>query len=152
VVSTLHDFFNDHLPEGVSLLSDISKLLGIFEAITKAQSFRLFLATVKTNMCRKFHTDVNSIRLLCTYTGQGTLWLPDEALDQMALRSVRKNQDIDPDQKYIQQVRTGDVVLLKGALYPDGHPIMHRSPSIEESGEHRLLLRIDTNEFLNNFL
>ena len=152
VLSSLHDFFNKHLPDAAPLLSDITRALDLFEQITKATSFRLLLATVKTNMCRKFHTDVNSIRMLCTYTGQGTLWLPDEALDQVALNSIRKNQDIDPDQKYIQQVGTGDFVLLKGALYPAGNPIMHRSPSIEESGEQRLLLRIDTNEFLNNFL
>lgn len=47
----------------------------------------------------------------------------------------------------IQQAGTGDIVILKGALYPDGHAIMHRSPTIEEMGAARLLLRIDTNAF-----
>ena len=46
-------------------------------------------------------------------------------------------------------VNAGDVVLLKGALYPGANPILHRSPSIEELGKVRLLLRIDTNSFLN---
>ncbi|MEM6722870.1 MAG: DUF1826 domain-containing protein [Bacteroidota bacterium] len=152
VLSSLQEYFDAHLPDYPALFKDISNALGLFEQTTKASSFRLLLATVKTNMCRKFHTDVNTIRMLCTYIGQGTLWLPDEALDQVALRSIRKNHDIDPDKKHIQQVQTGDLVLLKGALYPDGNPIMHRSPSIEEYGEQRLLLRIDSNEFLNHFL
>ena len=49
------------------------------------------------------------------------------------------------------QVPENGVVLLKGALYPKAgtRAIVHRSPTIEESGEKRLLLRIDTNDNLN---
>ena len=100
-------------------------------------------------MCRKFHTDINDLRLLCTYIGPGTLWLPDEAVDLKALQKGGDEQALVVDEQQIQQVSTGDVVILKGALYPEANPILHRSPSIEESGEKRLLLRIDTNEFLN---
>ncbi|MGK0427956.1 MAG: hypothetical protein ACJAUR_002072 [Ulvibacter sp.] len=41
--------------------------------------------------------------------------------------------------------------MLKGAIYlSEGtKAVVHRSPTIEESVETRLLLRIDTNEFLN---
>ena len=128
-----------------ALYEDIRQLLNLFEKITKASSFRLLLATIKTNMCRKFHTDINNLRLLCTYIGPGTLWVPDDAIDAESLRS-RKDPLI--DEQKIQQVRTGDAVILKGALHPQGNPILHRSPSIEKSGEERILLRIDTNETL----
>lgn len=149
VLSLLKTYFSSNLSDCTFLFEDISKLLRLFVRTTQASSFRLLLTTVSTNMCRKFHTDVNDLRLLCTYMGPGTLWLPDEAIDHKASQARRNKQEIvlDPDQ--IQQVRTGDVVILKGALYPDANPILHRSPSIEKNGEKRLLLRIDTNEFLS---
>jgi hypothetical protein len=54
------------------------------------------------------------------------------------------------NQNEIQQVEAGSALILKGAIYPkEGtRAIVHRSPAIEESGERRLLLRIDTNSFL----
>lgn len=150
ILSELKEYFNDHLSECHSFYDDISGLLGLFEETTQASSFRLLLTTVSTNMCRKFHTDINDLRLLCTYIGPGTLWLPDQAINQKAIQvgRVSNNEELVTDEQHIQQVRTGDVVFLKGALYPDANPILHRSPTIEENGEKRLLLRIDTNEFL----
>lgn len=143
------DYFNSNLSECASFFEDVSELVKLFERATQASSFRLLLTTVSTNMCRKFHTDVNDLRLLCTYIGPGTLWLPDEAIDYKALQTGRNNQEIVVDERRIQQVRTGDVVILKGALYPEANPVLHCSPAIEGKGEKRLLLRIDTNEFLN---
>jgi len=148
ILEILKKYFHNNLADCPSLFEDVTELLRLFEKTTQATSFRLLLATISTNMCRKFHTDINNLRLLCTYVGPGTLWLPDEAIDLMALRKGGDNQDIVKDPQQIQQVLTGDVVLLKGALYPDANPILHRSPSIETNGEKRILLRIDTNEFL----
>lgn len=149
IVSVLKDYFDSALPQCSSLFKDVSELLGMFERTTKSSSFNLLLTTVSTNMCRKFHTDINDLRMLCTYIGPGTHWLPDEAIDHEASRANRNKQEIIMDEQQIQQVGAGDVIILKGGLYPDANPILHRSPTIEESGEKRLLLRIDTNEFLN---
>lgn len=130
---------------------DIKKLLNLYQDVTQTQSLKLLLATVNTNMCRRFHTDINDIRLLCTYSGPGTLWLPDNNIDRNALASNKGNDQIVIDEEEIQHVPTGAVVLLKGALYPkEGtHAIVHRSPTVEESGSRRLLLRIDNNETAN---
>ncbi|MEM0992137.1 MAG: DUF1826 domain-containing protein [Bacteroidota bacterium] len=149
VLLSLENYFDHNLPECPALLADISALLSSFQKITKATSYRLLLATVKTNMCRRFHTDINDLRMLCTYIGQGTLWLPDEAVNQKAV-ARGSNQEIVADKQLIQQASTGDVVILKGALCEGANPILHRSPSIEKHGEQRLLLRIDTNDFLNS--
>lgn len=129
------------------MIQDIKECLYHFNEISNAKSFRLLLATVNTNMCRKFHTDINDLRMLCTYSGPGTLWLTDENINPKASAS----KSIVIDEKKIQQVKTGAVVLLKGALYPQYNTktVVHRSPTIEETGEKRLLLRIDTNESLN---
>lgn len=133
------------------LLKDITQLLHKFAELTKANSFRLLLATINTNMCRKFHTDINDLRLLCTYSGPGTLWLTEDNINHKALDSNLDNDSIVLDESRIQQAKTGSVIILKGAIYPkEGTtPIVHRSPTIEETGQKRLLLRIDTNEFLN---
>ena len=102
-------------------------------------------------MCRKFHTDINDIRLLCTLSGEGTLWLPEFNVNREALDTQKDNEDIVIDPSYIMQAPENSAVLLKGALYPKSgtRAIVHRSPTIEESGEKRLLLRIDTNDNLN---
>ncbi|MFT4761959.1 MAG: hypothetical protein ACI9XO_001048 [Paraglaciecola sp.] len=149
ILSVLKAYFDNNLSECPSVLKDISEVLGLFNRTTQASSFRLLFSKVNTNMCRKFHTDINNLRLLCTYAGPGTLWVPDEAIDDRALRRNGKNHEIVRDEQQIQQVQTGDVAILKGALYPDAQPILHRSPTIEETGETRILLRIDTNEPLN---
>ena len=148
ILSKLNAYFSSHLGACPSLFEDMSDLLSLFEKTSRASSFRLLLTTVSTNMCRRFHTDVNDLRLLCTYMGPGTLWLLDEAINHKAFQAGGDNQEIVTDEALIQQVGTGDVVILKGALYPDANPILHRSPAIEENRDQRLLLRIDTNESL----
>jgi len=152
ILSILNDYFQSHLSNCSLLLEDVSGLLGLFERITQTSSFRLLLKTVNTDMCRKFHTDINVLRLLCTYIGPGTHWLPDEIVNHRVLQARGDDQEIVMDEQQIQQVPMGDVVFLKGALYPDANPILHRSPPIEEKGKKRLLLRIDTNEFLDLFI
>ncbi|MEL6971970.1 MAG: DUF1826 domain-containing protein [Bacteroidota bacterium] len=149
VTGALKSYFAAELPGQQELLEDVLELLSLFGQVADISSFRLLLATVETNMCRRFHTDINSLRMLCTYAGPGTLWLPNEAVNQKAYRGGNGNEDIVLDENLIQQANTGDVVILKGALYPDANPIVHRSPSIENQGEKRLLLRIDSNETEN---
>ncbi len=97
-------------------------------------------------MCRKFHTDINDLRLLCTYAGPGTLWVAED----------ENNRDYDEEhigEVRIHQADTGDILILKGALYPKGKPVVHGSPTIEETDGkrlcERLLLRLDTNSFLD---
>lgn len=145
------DSLSDALDREVhsSLIKDIHELLMLFKDVSRTEKFRLLLATVNTNMCRKFHTDVNYIRMLCTYRGPGTLWLKDENINRDALGSRGYNHLIVKDESKIEQVETGSVVLLKGAKYPNEETkaAVHRSPTIEESSEKRLLLRIDTGDF-----
>lgn len=129
------------------ITQDIKSLIRLFQDVTNVKSVRLLFATVNTNMCRKFHTDINTLRMLCTYSGPGTLWLTDDNINRKALSVHRNEENIALQESEIRQVRTGDVCILKGAMYPgEANAVVHRSPTIEETGEKRLLLRIDTNE------
>jgi len=122
-----------------------------FKELSGANSFRLLFTTVNTNMCSRFHTDMNDLRLLCTYNGPGTVWLSDSNVNRNALETYGDNETIVKDNSQINYAKTGSVVLLKGAIFPlkGTKAIVHRSPTIEESGLSRLLLRIDANDFLN---
>ncbi|MEM9722880.1 MAG: DUF1826 domain-containing protein [Bacteroidota bacterium] len=132
------------------LLQDMQDLLHLFKEVTLAPTFRLLLATINSNMCRRFHTDGNDLRMLCTYSGPGTLWLTEDNVNRSGLNSRGDNDCIVLDESKIQQAETGSVLILKGAIYPQEgtKAVVHRSPTIEESGGKRLLLRIDTNQFL----
>jgi hypothetical protein len=94
---------------------------------------------------------MNDLRLLCTYNGPGTVWLSDSNVNRNALETYGDNETIVKDNSQINYAKTGSVVLLKGAIFPikGTKAIVHRSPTIEESGLSRLLLRIDANDFLN---
>ncbi|MEL6924498.1 MAG: DUF1826 domain-containing protein, partial [Bacteroidota bacterium] len=131
------------------LLHDIMDLLDLFNQVASSTTYRLSVLKVESNMCRRFHTDVNDLRLLCTYKGRGTLWLPDDAVNRKAFLRQKDNRDDAFDESRIQEAGEGDVLLLKGALYPEAKAVVHRSPVIEKYNETRILLRIDTNEFLN---
>lgn len=134
-----------------AITADIETLLGHFNSIVDGNNFRLLLATIHSNMCRKFHSDINDLRLLCTYSGPGTLWLTEDNVNQQALSHRENNEKIVIDENKIQQVDTGSVAILKGAIYPNqsSNPIIHRSPTIENKGIKRLLLRVDTNQTMN---
>ena len=151
IASKLEGYFDENLPQCKALLHDINEVLKQFNTVAGTNSYRLLFSTVNNNMCRKFHTDINDLRLLCTYKGPGTLWVSEDKKSMEGRK--KKNSELLIKEENIHQTKTGDVIILKGALYPEGSPALHRSPTIEEAGnkciDKRLLLRIDTNEFLN---
>jgi len=139
-------------PENFKLIiQDVKHLLHKFKEVSDSESFKLLLATVDSNMCRKFHTDINDLRMLCTYIGQGTLWLTDDNINQEAIDCCGDTDCIAIDESRVQQAETGAALILKGAIYPqkETKAAVHRSPSIEETRGKRLLLRIDTYASLN---
>ncbi|MEM1000260.1 MAG: DUF1826 domain-containing protein [Bacteroidota bacterium] len=148
ILATLRHHFAQFGRAESPVLTDVRDLLVVFGEITQAHEFRVLLSTVHNNMCRRFHTDINHLRMLCTYRGAGTLWVAEE--EGSAGPQVFRDEDgiARPPEAAIRQAQAGDVLILKGALFPNGQPVMHRSPPIEDAGGVRLLLRIDTNERL----
>jgi hypothetical protein len=133
-----------------NIINDIGNLLEEFQKASGADSFRLVLETVTSNMCRRFHSDMNDLRMLCTYAGPGTLWLKEDNIHRDALNQRGEDDDIVKNKDEIQQVKTGAAVIIKGAMYPkEGtKAAVHKSPPVEETGEKRLMLRIDMNQNL----
>lgn len=114
------------LPE--SLGRCIAVLAARFASLMQCEAVRVRLEGVTGNACRKVHADYTDLRLICTLAGPGT----DYALDD------------DPEGQ-LTRLPTGAIGLFKGHAFGEGHrPCLHRSPPIEDSGERRLVLVIDT--------
>ncbi len=126
---------------------DIETIIKAFEKITSAKFFRLHLLSINNNMCSKFHTDINDLRLLCSYSGSGTCWLPSIAVERLNHQINKSDDEVAYDQRLVQQANVGDIVILKGALYPESEGVLHKSPRFEDGERNRILLRIDTNQF-----
>lgn len=112
--------------------------------LSGAQSLTLSLETVRTDQCRKFHVDFIRYRLVTTYVGPGTEWVPEEAVCRAALAHslacpCDANKKIVPDLSAVRRAETGEVLWMKGARQERAQGVVHRSPPIEESGETRLV-------------
>lgn len=113
-----------------ALRDDILALARRFAAFMQVDAVRLRLEAVTTNACRKIHADSTDLRLITTYHGQGTDYLP---------MGVERTED------NLLRMPTGHIGLFKGRLFAEGHePCLHRSPPIEGTGGVRLVLVIDT--------
>lgn len=132
----------DALPDVLS--SDVAGLVRLFEELTAAPAVTVRLEAVAGNGCRYFHADNVGIRLLCTYRGAGTLWVPDDAVDRSAL-GRGDNAAAVPDPSRIRALSAGHVGLLKGDAWPGnrGRGLVHRSPPADRHHGPRLLLCLD---------
>lgn len=116
--------------ERALLIESIAALAARFAEIMRAPLLRLRLEAVTGNACRRFHIDVVTARLVCTYRGRGTEY-------GLAARGA--------EPAVIAAVPTGQPIVLRGTRWPTTPPslLRHRSPPIEGTGATRLLLVLD---------
>lgn len=129
-----------------AVAADVSMLLGIFVAVARTSRCRLFFGVVRDDQCRKFHVDAVAMRMVTTYVGPGTEWLPEDVVDRAALaRFIEHPSDANAaivrDPSGVRCAQAGDVLMLKGSCDPNagGKGAVHRSPPLHE-GEARLVL------------
>jgi hypothetical protein len=138
----------DHTPIQMfsTIYEDISVLLSTYSELSDVKEYDFLLTTIDDNMCTQFHYDMNKLRLLCTYAGQGTLWLSNSNVNWPAFQDRMTQDEIVIDKDEVHQAKTGSIVILKGAHYNQGKtpPVVHRSPPTQQLNETRLLLRIDS--------
>ena len=117
--------------ERARLIDDTAALADIFAGLIGMPYLRLRYDVIKTNACRKFHTDYTKARLICTYRGIGTQY----GISTDGAQPGR-----------IFTVSTGAPILLRGTLWSE-HPnsgLRHRSPPIDGTDKTRLVLVLDT--------
>ncbi len=102
-------------------------------------------------MCPKFHVDRVPCRLVATYSGIATQWLPHHAVRRERLGVGSQGKTDEESVLYrnpndIQQLKAGDIALLKGESWigNEGAGLVHRSPNVTNESK-RLLLTLDFN-------
>jgi hypothetical protein len=141
------------IPKGEArtfLEADIRRLAGTFGTLLGRRHVHAQLYTKRSDGCRKFHADNVTLRLLCTYAGPGTDWIPNEDL----VRKHMGRTDIDPathnrlvlrEGGSLRRSAPGEVLVFRGGAYPGqaGRGAAHRSPPLGSTGVARLVLKID---------
>jgi hypothetical protein len=121
----------------VAVLADAGRQVDRFVAETGATLVSLRLEAVADDACRKLHHDNVARRLVCTYRGPGTEWLPRAR--EAALGAERLA--VPPG--LLERVPRFVAALFSGTRLPGARPVLHRSPPVAGSGEVRLLLTIN---------
>ena len=136
---------NDFSP----LSDDIVQLVDMFCYLfdLKAAGFRM--AVLNRAMCPRFHVDNVPCRLVSTYHGEATQWIPHHCTDRSKLGRGNNGLPDDESGLYshpndIEQVDCFDVALLKGELWEgnEGFGLVHRSPTVADD-QQRLFLSLD---------
>ncbi|MFA0115234.1 DUF1826 domain-containing protein [Vibrio sp. 10N.261.46.E11] len=130
-----------------ALLENMAELVDMFCCLFDLEAVGLRLAVLNKAMCPRFHFDQVPCRLVTTYHGVATQWLPNYALDRSKLGRGANGQPDSASGLYahesdIQQMVSGDVALLKGESGNENAGLVHRSP-VTSSDETRLLLTLD---------
>lgn len=130
--------------------SDIHQVLDMFACLFDAKILGVRINTLEHAMCPRFHTDNVAVRLITTYYGLGTEWLPDQLTNRHALGTAFAGQINAPgaiigDEQFIQRMNAGDVALFKGELWEgnEGRGIVHRSPAVTLQQPKRLVMTCD---------
>ncbi len=131
------------------LAKDVTQLVDMFCCLFGLEEAGLRFAVLNRAMCPRFHVDVVPCRLVTTYQGKGTQWLPHHLVDRSKLGTGNNGR---PDEQSglfaasndIQTLTSGDVALLKGERWLDneGGGLVHRSPNLP-TGSNRLLTTLD---------
>ena len=124
----------------LDLLLDIRRLAVAFAAIADVRTVRIRLEGITGPACHRWHADAVGLRLLCTYRGVGTEWLP-------LAGGARTARELDAARLPCPRatIATGAVAMLKGEGFPGnaGSGCIHRSPPAGPGKRARLLLCID---------
>jgi Protein of unknown function (DUF1826) len=131
------------------LTADLSQWLVAFRAIAADSPVTGCLVVTRQDECRKYHVDWVGLRLIVTYAGPGTEWVPNEAVRRKSLRRpwsslAAINRRIVPEPARVMAAGAGDVLILKGESYPgnSGRGAVHRSPAIADSSGVRLVFKL----------
>ena len=132
-----NDFFYE------TWIKDMAHLCTLFCVIEKSSFISFYVSSHRG--CRRYHIDNVPLRLLVTYAGQGTEWLPDEFADKTAYKNGEPNENIIKDISAKQFIGEWDIAVFKGG--PEG--LLHRTPD-SALKNNSILMRLDHPKFWKN--
>jgi hypothetical protein len=132
-------------PFYVNWISDMAKVCGVFSDILNSDSIGFCLSTKRG--CRRYHVDNVPMRLLVTYAGQGTEWLPDEAVDRSEFLNNSTNEKIIIDMSKRKFMNSWDVAIFSGGA----NGVLHRTPDLALNNPS-VLMRLDHKSFWDSII
>ncbi|MEN0076863.1 MAG: DUF1826 domain-containing protein [Paracraurococcus sp.] len=117
------------------LLLDLHELSLCFAMLIGSETVQLRLCGIDGDGCKRFHADAVGLRLLCTYRGAGTEWLP--------LAGAAAGRSLGGAAPPANRLPAGAVALLKGEGLAPGRGCVHRSPPRGPHDPARLVLTLD---------
>lgn len=127
------------------LLDDMQTIAEAIAFLFDTETVGIRLRLLNNAMCPRFHCDNLPVRMVTTYFGPGSEWLPEHAINRAGLGAPSPDRpEIVTDDRAIQRLSAGDISLIKGSGWEGGedHGLVHRSPALAD-GEKRLLMTID---------
>jgi hypothetical protein len=126
------------------VLNEVVSVIHEFMDLTAQIGVQIVFGQINSDHCRLFHSDKNHLRLLCTYTGNGTQWLKNADVNRngLGLGNNLGHKEGHP----VQQLKPYDIAILKGDSYPknDDNGLVHRSPPMLMGDEPRIFLALDS--------
>jgi len=159
------DFLVDKIGADKKLISfyeDIQYLTKLFCELFDIKDAWLRIDAIDKPMCPRFHADHLKCRLVTTYYGPGTQWLPNNLVNRNKLGHGNNGLADDISGLFskksdIENLDVGDIGLLKGEAWVnnEGLGLVHRSPHTD-SNYKRLYVTIDFDDlyrsiFNNNY-
>ena len=128
-------------------LQDMEKISNLFCNTIDEDNINFSLGSSRG--CKRYHIDNVPIRLLVTYYGKGTEWLPSNACDYSAYYNGEKNEKIIIKQSERKFIEPWNVAIFKGQKFRGGEKgILHRTPDEAINGKS-LLMRLDSSAAYN---
>ena len=131
--------------QATALIDDVLLLTEAMGMLFDTDSLGVRLRLMNAAMCPRFHCDKLPVRMVTTYVGAGSEWLPEFAVNRQGLGAPTPDKpDVLREPSVIRALAPGDLALLKGDGWAgnEGRGLVHRSPAVA-SGGRRLLLTID---------
>ena len=117
-------------------LRDMAKISGLFCNVANQNTIGVWVGSKRG--CKRYHIDNVPYRLLVTYAGKGTEWLPDEASDRGAHARGEANENIVKDQSAKRFIGQWDVAIFRGG----SNGLLHRTPDCALQA-NSILMRLD---------
>ena len=146
ILSLLEDEITEDLtstPFYIQWVDDLADVCSVFCDILETRNIGFCLATERA--CQRYHVDNVPLRLLVTYHGKGTEWVPDSAVDRLAYERGMPNEKILMNPGEREFLNAWDVAIFRGGK----NGLLHRTPDIA-LGSPSILLRLDHETFWNN--
>lgn len=121
-------------------LEDMARVCSLFCEVEQSTEIRMWVGSRRG--CRRYHVDNVPRRLLVTYDGRGTEWLPDDAADRDAFFNGEPNEKIVRDCSARQFMTEWDISIFRGGAAG----LLHKTPGDALNG-HSVLMRLDTAAF-----